>query len=266
MTDPLRPYLVMLGAHGIAPHVVNALLRELRASPHHWAVQQSAYAYRGAAVDRARGQAATEFYMQAPGRNVLVMVDDDVKWSVGDLDYIARKAHETQGLVGGFVSKKDVGNGFGTRLHPTATGGPWELYSDTLLELQTHGYNGGAFIAIPRSALTAIIRKTKFPIVVHDGENAAINHGMPLAVSGNWWPFFQPFMMHRPDIGSDRFEYVSEDWAICHYARMAGCKVYAAFRPRTVHGGKAAFTALDGYRPPREQLAKRTAPEEKTDG
>ena len=174
------------------------------------------------AVDRARGVCATAFLRS--DFDVCCMVDYDVQWEVGDLEYIATKAHEHKALVGGMVSKKASGQGFGGRFRDDT---PHEMYSDELVELPKHSYVGGAFVAFSRNVLESIIEQ-----------------GIPYCDEQGFYPFFLPVVI--PNQKGTGYDYLSEDWAFNHYIREAGCKVFAAMAPVTVHHGRAAYSVIDG--------------------
>jgi hypothetical protein len=176
-----------------------------------------------AAVDRARSILATEFQR---GRqfDVCLMVDDDIGFQSGDLEYVAKMAYELDTLVGGMVSKRAGALGFGGRI---CDGKRHELYTNEIVELGPHQYLGGALMAFPCSILDRIVR-----------------HGMPYCALQKLYNFFGPQVIPNEEVGV--YEYLSEDWSICHNARESGSKVYALMRPVTVHLGAAGFTALDG--------------------
>ena len=107
---------------------------------------------------------------------------------------------------------------------------PDRARSDEIVELKQHQYLGGAVMAFHRNVLTRILES-----------------GLPNCALQGFWPFFQPITIANEDFGV--YEYLSEDWAICHKARRAGVKVYALMRPVTIHHGAWSFTALDGNNP-----------------
>lgn len=177
-----------------------------------------------AAVDRARSAVASEFL--AMDRDVLVMLDYDVEVPrPADFDYLAAACATTRGIVGAVVSKKNFGEGFGGRF---ADGAAHELYSDELVELGEDQYVGGAFTAYHREVFEAMIA-----------------FGMPHCPAQGFWPFFQPALKYNNDLRAH--EYLSEDWAICHYAReLAHKPVHVAMQSLTIHHGRCGFSALDG--------------------
>lgn len=179
---------------------------------------------RDAAPDRARSIVATQFMRS--DRDVCLMVDDDVSFQTEDMEYIARQAYELDGgaLVGGMVSKRTFEEGFGGRFIDDKD---HELYSAETVKLGPHEYLGGAMMAFSKSVLLKIAQS-----------------GLPYCALQGFYPFFQPMTIANEDVGA--YEYLSEDWSICHRARRAGASVYALMQPVSIHHGAMGFTALDG--------------------
>jgi hypothetical protein len=169
------------------------------------------------------------------GTDVLVMVDADVLFAEGDIEYVAACAYESKAVTGGMVSKKAVGEGFGGRI---ADGKTHELFSDEVVPLGPNRYLGGALLAFHRDVLVDIADKEVVPFCPMQG----------------FFPFFHDGYVRNEEAGC--YEHISEDWMFCHYAREAGRKVFALMRPVTVHQGGALFTALDGNNAvPKEEVA-----------
>jgi len=187
-----------------------------------------------AAIFKIRSSAGSEFV--CTDFDCMVMIDDDVECHWPDIEYLAEQSLTLDGgrgaIVGAVVSKRMAKNGWGVRI---SDGEKHELYSDELVELGPHRYIGGAFTAYPKSVFLSIIR-TKKP----NGEPL-----IPYCPGQGLWPFFIPTMVQNPEFGN-QWELLNEDWAICHYARLAGHRVFAAMRPVTIHYGNCGYTALAG--------------------
>jgi hypothetical protein len=178
-----------------------------------------------AAVDRARSMAATHF-LQRTENTVLVMLDYDVSLprASSDLEYLAEKAHQTTGIVGAIVSKKSEGSGFGGRFVDDED---HELYANHLVELGEGQYVGGACTAYHRKVFERMIAS-----------------GIQYCPAQGFWPFFLPTITFSEEL--QEYEYLSEDWAICKYARETGSTVHAAMKPVTIHHGRKGYSALEG--------------------
>ena len=211
----------LFGHRAIATPVVESLLRDV-ASRAYGAEAAIQVAAGDAAIDRHRSKRASEFL--ATMSDVLVMIDEDIHWSPGDVARLAAHAFKARGIVGGLVSKRAFGKGLGGR---PPEGYRWELGKDELHALPEHSYVGGAFTAIHRDVI------------------AAVAEGMPAVFDGDrprWHPVFLPMVVEHPDHG---LEYLSEDWAFCYRARRAGFPVYAATGPWLTHIGTHGYTLHD---------------------
>lgn len=214
----MRPSLAVLAYGNVFPGTVACAMRE-SSNGAGWDVYLS---NKDAAVDRARSKIATRCIDE--GFDVVVMVDHDLTWDPGNAAYIAHEAHARGGIVGGLVSKRQFGQGFGGRF---GDGKPHELYSDELVQLGPTGYVGGAFTAYSRAAL----------------EKIADHHKLP-RTRDNMIPFFLPMVVFNERL--QQHEYLSEDWSACHRAHMAKVPCFAAMLPRVVHHGNYGFTLHDG--------------------
>lgn len=214
-----RPTLVVMAYGGLSSPTTKAMIAELSDSPVGWILK---FATEDAAIDRARSTVATEFLDSPSGSDVLVMVDHDIEWAPGDLAHIAAKAAEHKAVVGGIVSKRLIGKGFGGRF---GDGKRHEFGTSELVELGEGGYVGGAFMAIHRYVLEVL---------------SEVN---PKVRTG-FHPFFLPMVRFNERLGAH--EYLSEDWAFCERAKRSGLKVYASLKPVTTHWGEYGYTALSG--------------------
>ena len=216
----MTPFLVTIAHRAIDKRTYRSIKREQSRGLVHWNEDVSGG---DAAVDRARSIEMTRFLEQPSLGDVMCMVDDDIEWMPGDLEYLACVAHEHRCLVGGLVSKRAEAMGYGSRL---CDGINHEIGSDELIELQPPAYLGGAMIAVARSVVEAVA------------------DGFPEKLVQGFWPFFIPTLWQEEKLGG-RYEYLSEDWAFCQYVRLAGFKVYLAMRPVTLHAG---FDQVTGNR------------------
>jgi hypothetical protein len=216
----MKPHLAVFRIGGITDPTLESLVTwQAHPKRHDWSF---AFAMPDADVARARSVVATSFYRDTDC-DVLVMMDHDIQLNEpGDLDYLAEKAHETEGIVGAVVPVKGERQGYGCRF---VDGVPHELLTDELVELVPPAMMGGALTAYHRSVFSAIL------------EGGMVKLFCP---AQRLFPFFMPTVYKNPDLGE--LDYLSEDWAACLYAHEAGKKVYAALRPFVVHHGKALFT------------------------
>jgi hypothetical protein len=221
----VKAILSVLRTQGVVNPTLDGIIRFIGAKKRHkW---QIGPAPPDAAVDRSRSTIATDF-IEHRDADVLVMMDHDIQVpNPADLEYLAEKALELEGIVGAVVSKRALGLGFGCSF---VDGEEHELFSDEVVELGPGGYMGGACTAYHRSVFTALV-----------------DAGMELCSSQGFYPFFLPCVVPHPETGEPF--YLSEDWAVCHYLReFTDKKVYAAMRPYVVHYGQYGFSPLDGNR------------------
>jgi hypothetical protein len=217
----MKAQFAMLRTGGVTNESLETILRFLQ-YPHPEVSWGFATAPPDADVVRARSTLASKF-LQQTDCDVLVMLDYDCSLPfLGDLDALALKCHETKGIVGCVVPKKAFGQGFGCRF---VDGEEYELFTDELVELGPGQYMGSAVTAYHREMFEKLMTS-----------------GIPYCAPQGLWPFFMPTIV---ELSSGDNDYLSEDWAICEYARRAGCKVHAYLRPQVLHHGRMAFSALD---------------------
>jgi len=187
-----------------------------------------------ALIDRCRAMCVTRFLKDMPDCEVLVMVDHDIQWAgadgkgyEGDLLHIARRCAETKGIVGAVISKKVRGQGIACL---------WKQET-TEIDLGKEGdesvipvwYMGAAFTAYHREALEKVSDTMDM-----------VNPGFK--------PIFQPIVVPHPMDPQQKL-HLSEDWALCHYARQLGIETYASPRPLITHWGTYGYTVVGDSQP-----------------
>ena len=178
-------------------------------------------------IERARSTIASGFLKKDEG-DVLLMVDHDVQWEQGDLQYIARKALERKAIVGGLYPMRTFAKGMSSRLDEK---GAFKFVTDTLVKAR---YLAGGFLAITKNVLEAISKT--LPLVHSDKDD--------------YWPFFQQMIVTNKFKCGELTEFLTEDWALCHRARGCGQKVLAAFKPRLKHEGTYNYRMVDARSQP----------------
>jgi len=196
-----------------------SILRDYRYWPNLalWFQTKDAY------IIRSRSTAATRFLEQGNG-DVLVMLDHDIGWAEGDLQYLIEKCLETKGIVGGIYPFRDFGRGVPIRFAPGTT---ITMGEDTLQEVE---YVGTGFMAIHREVLEQIAQT------------------VPLTIHG-YRPFFidpEGLQLSMGEDGKYEYELLSEDYAFCKRAQQLGIKIYAATRPDLTHTGSYTYRMVDG--------------------
>lgn len=186
-----------------------------------------------ALISRARSYVASLFYQKTKA-DVLVMVDHDILWSPGDVAQMAAKAHSLGALVGGFYATRSRRGGHAGRLMADRVS-DLRLGTDKLHDAE---YLPGGFIAIPRSVLRKIIEAK--------GVDRCLYNTME-----EFWDFFRPLTVPSTLVDDPSVkEYLSEDWAFCHRARLAGAeKQFLWAKPLLGHIGTTVYTMTDAARP-----------------
>jgi len=207
----------------VKPNTVDCLIRDLRTWPNlvYYRISNDAL------ISRSRSRVASDFLRSQPELvgDVLLMIDHDMCWRDGDLQYIAEKAIKTRGVVAGVYPKRGFGLGAAVRF---GAEGEYTVGEDQTVEAI---YVSTGFMAIHRSVLEAIAKELPYTI-------------------GNFWPFFLEIVVQHP-LDDNAQEFLSEDWAFCVRAREAGFKVYAAMKPRLEHIGEHAYRMVDSqFTPP----------------
>jgi len=174
-----------------------------------------------------RDRAASYFYTDTEAE-VLLMVDHDIIWEEGDLEYIAKKCSKNKGIVAGIYPKRSIGQDVPVRFAPLPEGESsrkvW-FGDDACLDAE---FVTTGFMAIHRDVITALAEE------------------LPLTIGG-FWPFFTPALTQA----AAGVEYLSEDWSFCLRAKGKGIKIWAAMKPRLKHIGEWVYRMVDAnYDPP----------------
>ena len=125
------PSILILSYGGLHPRTRSAEMRDYPRSKHSWIVQDL---MEGASPDRVRSLSGTQFVKGSS--DVLVHVDHDIEWPIGTLDYMVDQCRKTRGIVGALVSKRVIGNGWGSRF---GLDGKWEIGSDAVVKIGPDG-------------------------------------------------------------------------------------------------------------------------------
>ena len=219
MTTP-KATLRILG-YSVSPETFRCVLREFNA----WPGLDVDIVEGMANIDRGRSMIATSF-LERPLEDtgpLLLMVDSDMAWRLGDLAYIAEAAIALKAVVGGVYPKRMWNQGLAIRV---AHAGEHTMGTDRFVACD---YVGTGFIAIPRFILERLAET------------------LPLCVGG-LQPFFMPFVREK----DGRLEYPTDDAAFCARVKEAGCSVYAALNTAITHVGSYGYRVQDGYTSPPE--------------
>jgi len=162
-------------------------------------------------IARSRSKVAASFLRT--DEDVCVMVDHDIVWRPGDIECIAKEAHERGAIVAALVSKKNFGEGSASCHNKDIK--LEEIGTDRLVPAT---WVGGAFTAYARAPLEAVCALPDIQTV----------HG-PMA-------FHQMIVEAR----GERIR-LSEDYAVCQRARDLGFDVFISCKPKCGHYGKVVF-------------------------
>jgi hypothetical protein len=175
-----------------------------------------------ALIDRSRSIHAT-LAMEA-GYDVLVFVDDDIRFRATDLYQLIREATERSTIVGCLYTKRKAP----IELVGCPLEGPQDLQIGEAGSVREVRYVGTGLMAIPRNVLEAVsanLPKLRTGAILADGGELYI------------WPFFMP--MAYDGI------YLSEDYAFCQRAKGAGFEILADTRIILGHVGEHVYSAFD---------------------
>lgn len=161
--------------------------------------------------------------------DVIVTLDHDLSWTPGNAERVAEKALELGTIVGGLYSKRQKGRGWGSRLMSGTT--DFKIPSDRVIDAD---YLGSGFMAIPQ-------------IVVRKMLEDPAKHGLTKCQNDKvvFWDFYHTITVPHVNI-SDTSEYLSEDWAFCYRAKLAGFQPKIDLIPKIYHFGDVGFHAGDG--------------------
>ena len=154
----------------------------------------------------------------------MLMVDHDISWEKGDLEYIAGKCAQTKGVVSGVYPKRQFNQGMTFRVKDDEQ---FLIGEDRLIPAE---YVSTGFIAIHREAIDKVIATMK-PVIQ------------------GFYPIFHPVIVET-DKG---LEHLSEDWAFCHRAHDLGIPVHLAAKPTLRHEGFYKYRAIDAVRTPHKE-------------
>jgi hypothetical protein len=178
-----------------------------------------------ALIDRSRSIHATLAMEQ--GFDVLVFIDDDIRFRNADLYQLIREAYERQTVVGCLYMKRKAP----LELVGCPLDGPQDLQIGEGGKVQEVRYVGTGMMAIPRAVLTSltdVLPKLRTGAILEDGGEMLV------------WPFFMP--MAHDGI------YLSEDYAFCQRAKDQGFKILADTRIIVGHVGEHVFSAFDSQK------------------
>jgi hypothetical protein len=175
-----------------------------------------------ALIDRSRSIHATIALEQ--GFDILVFVDDDIRFRAIDLYQLIREAHERQTVVGCLYTKRKAP----IELVGCPLEGPQDLQIGEAGTVREVRYVGTGLMAIPRIVLDTLslsLPWLRTGAILEDGGELHI------------YPFFMP--MAYDGI------YLSEDYAFCQRAKDAGFEILADTRIILGHVGEHVYSAFD---------------------
>lgn len=225
-----KPVSVYLGsAYGryLEPDHIQSVIRMLRYPV------TFAPTWNDAAISRARSKTATHFLMET-GADVHVSIDSDIVFDPASVMQIAEQAQE-YGIVGGLY----VTRAGGKQCRPTSI-----FEADVPIEFGTDPtpvpvkWLATGFIATARRVFERLAKD------------------LPLCHRSESWKFY-PFYQEYP-VPSDRdpedWVWLSEDYAFCDRAKLAGFQSYLNPAVRLLHLGQYPFSLNDLGKP--EQVAQ----------
>jgi hypothetical protein len=182
-----------------------------------------------ALIDRSRSIHATKAMEE--GYDILVFIDDDIRFRIQDLYQLIREAHERKTVVGCLYMKRKAP----LELVGCPLDGPQDLQIGEMGRVQEVRYVGTGLMAISRKVLLGVATllnvqgpKLRTGAILEDGGELHI------------WPFFMP--MAHDGI------YLSEDYSFCQRASDAGFKILADTRIILGHVGEHVYSAFDSQK------------------
>ena len=109
-----------------------------------------------------RDRAASHFFTETDAE-VMLMVDHDIIWEEGDLDYIAKKCAKNKGIVAGIYPKRSMGQDIPVRFAPLSAGESRKVFFGDDVCLDADFVTTG-FMAIHRDVLTALVKEMPLTI------------------------------------------------------------------------------------------------------
>ena len=182
------------------------------------------FKYNDSLLPRSRNMIASDFLVERPDVDVLVMIDTDIGFKLEALDDLVDLAREKRGVAGGCVAIRAEETWMNVRTLP---GQPIDVGPGCMP--QEVRYVGAAFMAIHRD----VLEKLK-----EEMENVGFDHPR--------WGFFN--MMDK-QYKTRGLEDLSEDFAFCERAREAGFTVWALTQHQLEHHGLYAYriSPKEGY-------------------
>lgn len=178
-----------------------------------------------ALIDRSRSIHAT--LVMEEGYDILVFIDDDIRFRAADLYQLIREAYGRQTVVGClYMKRKEPLELVGCPLD-----GPQDLQIGEKGRVQEVRYVGTGMMTISRIVLTSladVLPKLRTGAILDDGGELHI------------WPFFLP--MAYDGI------YLSEDYSFCQRAKDQGFEILADTRIILGHVGEHVYSAFDHQR------------------
>ncbi len=175
-----------------------------------------------ALIDRSRSIHATKALEE--GYDILVFIDDDIRFRAEDLYQLIREASERQTVVGCLYTKRK----YPIELVGCPLDGPQDLKMGGAGGVMPVRYVGTGLMAIPRIVLKKLsesLPKLRTGAILDDGGELHI------------WPFFMPFACDGV--------YLSEDYAFCQRAKESGFEILADTSIILGHVGEHIYSAFD---------------------
>lgn len=206
-------HLAIFAYGGLVPETLTCILH----TKEDWPELGMESRFEDALIYRMRDRAAS-YFLEHTEAEVFMMVDHDVIWERGDLQYLAQKCAESRGVVAGIYPKRGMGQDPPVRFHPSVNGK--YTFGDDILLPATYLPTG--FMAIHRDVLVRFTKDIPYTI-------------------GGYWPFFHPRLAEHPA----GVEGLSEDYAFTYMALDFGLPVHAAMKLRLQHVGHYIYRMVD---------------------
>lgn len=227
----LRVNWVLFGYGGVEPATYVAAVDELAAQATNGVAYVHDLVWQDALISRSRSRAASAFLADRSKGDVLAFVDHDVAWATGDLAYVAKKAHREDAWVAGLYSVRAFGKGTSSR--GVSQGTVFYPGGDRLFEAK---YLATGFMAMSRKSLEKVVAGLES----HPDKDGLGMQKFSDGTSEAWWDIFRPFVWE----GS----YLSEDYAACQRAEVAGVPRWISERPTLLHYGNHGYSVADSVR------------------